>query len=99
MSRPDIVPWKRPARIADYPLGPSDKAGQLVAGHAGWRVFRPVVDQNACVACGRCWLLCPDGAIDRSAGKAAVDYEFCKGCGICAYECPKKAIAMVKEGE
>lgn len=99
--RPEVVGWKRPERIADYPTGPSDDAGFLVTGHAGWRVFRPVVDAAACVGCQRCWLLCPDGAVARAyeSGKmrASIDYEFCKGCGVCARECKVRAISMEKE--
>ncbi|HOO65186.1 MAG TPA: 4Fe-4S binding protein, partial [Synergistaceae bacterium] len=68
--------------------------------NAGWRVFRPVLDTQKCVGCGRCYLLCPDGAIHQESEKIfVIDYDFCKGCGICAQECKLGAISMRKEGE
>ncbi|MFA5613724.1 MAG: 4Fe-4S binding protein, partial [Methanoculleus sp.] len=30
-----------------------------------WRTFRPVVDREACNACGLCAQYCPDGVIDE----------------------------------
>lgn len=59
-----------------------------------WRTFRPVVDREACNACGLCAQYCPDGCINE---ELEIDLEFCKGCGICAQECPKQAIKMVRE--
>jgi pyruvate ferredoxin oxidoreductase delta subunit len=42
----------------------------------------------------RCWLVCPDNAINE---KIETDYNYCKGCGLCARECPVKCIDMVEE--
>ncbi|MDD1704053.1 MAG: 4Fe-4S binding protein [Methanoregula sp.] len=65
------------------------------AGKTGsWRVFRPVVNKEACNKCGLCEMYCPDAAINQDLD---VDLTFCKGCGICAHECPKRAITMVRE--
>jgi pyruvate ferredoxin oxidoreductase delta subunit len=65
------------------------------AGKTGsWRTFRPVVDREACNACGLCAQYCPDGCINE---ELEIDLDFCKGCGICAQECPKQAIKMVRE--
>ena len=61
---------------------------------ADWRVFRPVIDEDTCVGCKRCWVYCPETAIKMVEGKAEVDYRYCKGCGICAEECPVDAIEM-----
>ena len=83
-------------------------AGHLVAGNAGWRNVRPVIDARACTGCLQCYLYCPDGAIFKTptredAGSAAktanvaIDYEFCKGCGMCVRACKFGAISMVSE--
>jgi len=71
------------------------RPGEAASGKTGsWRTFRPVVDKEACNACGLCAQYCPDGVIDEELN---IDRKFCKGCGICANECPKRAIAMVRE--
>jgi len=59
-----------------------------------WRTFRPVVDKEACNACGMCAMYCPDGVIDE---EYTIDLMYCKGCGICANECPKQVISMIRE--
>jgi heterodisulfide reductase subunit A2 len=58
------------------------------------------VDQEHCIGCGLCQVVCPFGAIDLKevAGKgyrAASIAAVCKGCGICAAACPQKAIDML----
>jgi len=98
MDRPKIVKYEKPSRIEDYPCG-AFQAGHLVMSNAGWRVFRPVIEQDMCVKCLRCFLVCPDGAIDKSEEQLEIDYNFCKGCGVCAAECPAGAIKMVREGD
>jgi 2-oxoacid:acceptor oxidoreductase gamma subunit (pyruvate/2-ketoisovalerate family)/2-oxoacid:acceptor oxidoreductase delta subunit (pyruvate/2-ketoisovalerate family) len=64
---------------------------------ADWRVFRPIIDWDACVGCKRCWIYCPENAISMVEGKAEVEYCYCKGCGICSEECPVDAIKMELE--
>jgi len=98
MDRPKIVEYNMPECVEDYPLG-AFCAGHLVRGNAGWRVFRPVIDHDKCINCLRCFLVCPDGVIDKSGEQLEIDYDFCKGCGICAFECKVGAIRMVKEGD
>ena len=78
--------------------------GSTIKNKTGsWRVFRPVVDEELCIGCKRCWFFCPDVSIKmvEKNGKliATIDYDYCKGCGICANECPKNAIKMIREGE
>ena len=60
-----------------------------------WRTYRPVRDEEKCIHCLRCWILCPDSAIIVKDGKmVGFDYDHCKGCGICARECPPKCHAI-----
>jgi len=96
--KPELKIFKTAADISDYPEGPSFEAGHLVSKNAGWRTFRPLVDEDKCVGCYKCYLVCPDGVImKKENGKIEIDYDFCKGCGICAFECPANAITMIKE--
>jgi pyruvate ferredoxin oxidoreductase delta subunit len=72
--------------------------GTTVVNRTGpWRIFKPVVNKEKCIGCGRCSLFCPDGVINVKDGKAEVDYDYCKGCGICSKVCPVKAITMERE--
>lgn len=97
MSKQKVRSFRFPASKARMPVGPYADAGVLVESNAGWRVYRPVLDGEKCVKCQKCWLICPDGVIDRRGAVYTIDYDFCKGCGLCAYECPRQAIRMVKE--
>lgn len=73
------------------------KGGKYVAN---WRVYKPIIDHEKCIACGLCISYCPEEAVNRREdNKAEIDYRFCKGCGICANECPQEAITMFKEDE
>ena len=99
MAKPKIVKFKFPESLEEMPLGPSAAAGILTESNAGWRVQRPVLDHSQCVKCLLCWVLCPEGVIDKESGELEIDMNYCKGCGLCAHECPKDAIKMVREGE
>ena len=72
--------------VKELPLGPSFPTGQL---H----------DTEKCVKCLRCFLVCPDGAIDKSGAALEIDYDYCKGCGVCNRACKLGAITMIKEAE
>jgi 2-oxoacid:acceptor oxidoreductase delta subunit (pyruvate/2-ketoisovalerate family) len=61
-----------------------------------WRVAKPEIDYKACIRCGLCAKLCPEGCIAMT-DKPQVDYNYCKGCGLCAHECPVKAIKMAAD--
>ncbi|MEM3577011.1 MAG: NAD(P)-binding protein [Candidatus Bathyarchaeia archaeon] len=58
---------------------------------------KAVVDENLCVGCNVCAVVCPFGAIKKNEKEIAqVNEELCKGCGICAARCPEQAISMKK---
>lgn len=97
MSKPQIVKFDYPDSFKEMPLGPCARSGILNESNAGWRVMRPVVDNDKCIYCLRCWIFCPEGVIYKEGNKIEIDFNYCKGCGICATECPTKAIEMVTE--
>ncbi|MCW4016169.1 MAG: 4Fe-4S binding protein [Candidatus Bathyarchaeota archaeon] len=51
-----------------------------------------VINQDACVQCGKCEEHCRFGAIT----KQVVDSILCEGCGVCVYICPVAAIELEK---
>lgn len=99
MQRPVMNQFIPPRTLGELPMGPSVPSGNLVDINAGMRTFRPVINQEACIHCLRCFLLCPDGAIDKSGERLEVDYDYCKGCGVCARACKPGAISMIKEAD
>lgn len=68
------------------PLGNADRSGRYYAQ----------VDEEACIACGRCQGICIYDAIGLAddGKKAVIDSERCDGCGLCPDLCPKKCISM-----
>ena len=53
----------------------------------------PVVDEGACIACGKCGEICQYSAIVSLADKALVFPELCHSCGGCMLVCPTGAIS------
>lgn len=90
-----LLPWQeveigcdvhRPGSCSDFQTG-----NWRTAGH-------PVIDQETCISCGICWIMCPDMVFYRSEnGGYTWDGRYCKGCGICAAICSKQAISMEEE--
>ena len=66
-----------------------------------WRSMRPVLDQNKCISCLKCWLQCPDSSIktNEEGRVCGINMFFCKGCGVCAQVCPVNAISMHQEAD
>jgi heterodisulfide reductase subunit A len=58
--------------------------------------IRAYVDEDVCIGCGLCELLCDYGAVEVKKTdeglKATITEVACQGCGICAASCPQKAI-------
>lgn len=86
----------------DLPIGGLilESGNALEYKTGGWRVKRPIWDEDKCIHCLQCWVYCPDNSILTEDGKVkGINYDYCKGCGICATECPKKvsAIEMIRE--
>jgi len=70
----------------------------LVTG--AWRIRRPVINIDKCVACKTCSTYCPCMSIDiTDDNKIQIDYTYCKGCGVCSTVCKLNAISMVFEKE
>ena len=95
---------KKDANWREVPLGGIiPEAGTSDEYETGsWRTYHPTHDAGKCINCLRCWIMCPDSAIQVKDGKiSGIDYKHCKGCGICAEECPpkNKAFTMVNESE
>ena len=69
--------------------------------------FIPVFDEDKCINCGLCTLVCPDYCLVWTEDEKAeeppfyrllgVDYNFCKGCLRCIETCPMKALKREDE--
>lgn len=101
------LPVLRPEPVWGYrtqpPGGMIPEAGNtawndLSTSRTGWI---PVLDQDACIHCGTCDLVCPDlclvwgdgadgGKFERQL--MGIDYRYCKGCLRCVESCPSGAL-------
>lgn len=82
------------------PGGVITEPGNSLSYHTGtWRSMKPLYNEEKCIRCQRCYIMCPDMSVspDFKLNRMIWNYDYCKGCGICAYECPRKAIDMVEE--
>lgn len=59
-------------------------------------ITKAVIDQEKCVKCGKCKIICPHDAIIE-LDKYKVKKVRCLGCTQCANQCPKQAIEMVTQ--
>ena len=51
------------------------------------------LDDETCVGCGMCTLVCPHGVLEMNGRKArVVDKDGCMECGACAVNCPVEAL-------
>jgi Pyruvate/2-oxoacid:ferredoxin oxidoreductase delta subunit len=54
------------------------------------------LDQERCVHCGECALMCQFGAIDLEKERQ-LDEELCMGCGVCVNVCSHEALSLVRD--
>jgi pyruvate ferredoxin oxidoreductase gamma subunit len=75
----------------------------LSASRTGWM---PVLNDEKCIQCGVCDLVCPDMCLVWGEGEEGgkferelmgVDYRYCKGCLRCVESCPTGAMAKQAE--
>jgi len=51
------------------------------------------LDQERCIGCGMCLLVCPHAVMSLSNGKVdVVNRDACMECGACARNCPAEAL-------
>ena len=55
---------------------------------------KPIIDTDACIACGACADACPVGVIEVDDFAVAANEDDCVGCGSCADTCPVGAIEI-----
>jgi heterodisulfide reductase subunit A len=84
--------------IAQAKAAASKACIQLAKGHVAVEPIVSSVDQETCIGCRICELLCPYASIRvvkvGKKKKAETISASCKGCGICASHCPTLAIYM-----
>ena len=57
-----------------------------------------VVDEQACVGCGRCVEVCAFHALNLNAAGIATPQDFmCEGCGLCVDVCPQHALHIERK--
>lgn len=69
-------------------MGCGSRAGKMEMHSAG----KPFVQQDKCIACGRCIKMCAHGAPSITEKKASIDHDKCVGCGRCIGACPVDAV-------
>lgn len=82
---------------ADYARTTCFTAGHLVTKNAGWRSQRPMVDADACTACGQCVQYCPDGSIFLKGRRVGSASEGLQGASDCS-EGPRTRTLVRDEG-
>jgi ferredoxin len=53
------------------------------------------LDQEKCVGCGMCLVVCPHAVLAMNDGHAQIEEkDACMECGACAQNCPTEAISV-----
>ena len=66
----------------------------LMRGEVEIEPLVAIINENICVGCGTCEVICPFDALSLEAGVMRVNEVVCKGCGSCGSACPSGAISM-----
>lgn len=80
-------------------------AAGSVVGHTSIErdtIVFPIIDQDKCNKCGRCYISCMDGGhqaiyFDSVTGLPKVDGSKCVGCHLCSLVCPMDCIEKAKK--
>ncbi len=90
-----LYPWTEVEIGCDVHLPGSSR--DFLTGN--WRTGSyPLMDRDACIDCGICWIMCPEMAFMKAEdGSYSWNGDYCKGCGICVTTCPKGALSMEEE--
>lgn len=65
--------------------------------------FIPKINEDTCIGCGKCTIVCPIGAItmvsiekeiESNRKRAKINEDICLGCGVCVRSCHKKSIRL-----
>lgn len=63
-------------------------------------ILKIIVDEEKCIACGKCKEICPKGGkiwtIDKTAH--ASNLQYCHVCTLCAMVCRRDAILVERNG-
>lgn len=59
----------------------------------------PELNNELCIGCGKCALVCPFDVFKVSGGKSSADNAKCINCGMCFSQCPVGAIKMPEKME
>lgn len=90
-----LVPYINDLVIGDCDVDAPDLkilfAGEDIKKYKFSGLQRPVVDNDKCIQCGKCYELCKFNALDEDIH---LNSQKCEGCGLCEYVCPSNAINM-----
>ena len=64
--------------------------GALLGLVSRYSLFKIVVDENNCIACGECELVCKSGCIESL--EKVIDFDRCVGCFNCFNTCPTNGL-------
>ncbi len=86
--------------LADYDVDAADMHILLDAKHFKeekfYSGFEAVINQEKCIQCGNCKILCQFDAIEEKDDHFYINPIDCEGCGYCEMVCPEKAINMIE---